>query len=153
MITDVEKVIREYIPQVIHLSLGTSKDNIPWVSELHYAYDENLNLYFKSLPSTRHCKELTENPTVAGNIIRQHNPGEKPRGVYFEGKCEIVKDLSEDNAGFKAFSERFGIDKSTIEEAKDPNAHQMYKISIMKFYVFDTIESKPSQKYELVWQN
>jgi hypothetical protein len=40
---DTEKVIREYIQQVIHMSLSTSKDNKPRVFELHFAFDDSLN--------------------------------------------------------------------------------------------------------------
>ncbi len=66
---DVEKIIREYIDKTIHLSLATSSDNKPWVCEVHFAYDEQLNLYFRSLKSRRHSQEIAKNPNVAGNII------------------------------------------------------------------------------------
>ena len=65
MITDVEKVIREYLPEVIHMSLATSHNNVPWICEVHYAFDDELNLYFRSLQSRRHSKEIAENKQVA----------------------------------------------------------------------------------------
>ena len=65
---DIEKLIREYLPQIIHLSLGTSANNKPWVCEVHFAYDESLNLYYRSLTLRRHSQEIAENPNF-GNIV------------------------------------------------------------------------------------
>jgi hypothetical protein len=78
MLKDIEKVIRDYLPEVIHMSLATCKDNKPWVCEVHFVYDNDLNLYFVSLPSTRHSSELRANPYVSGNIVKQFKLGEKP---------------------------------------------------------------------------
>lgn len=83
MIADIEKVIREYLPYVIHMSLATSHGNKPWVCEVHYVFDKDLNLYFMSKSSRRHSKEIEMNEYVAGNIVKQHELGQKPRGVYF----------------------------------------------------------------------
>src|SRR5690606_5100432 len=88
---DVEKVIREYIDKTVHLSLATVSDNRPWVCEVHFAYNNELNLYFVSKLTTRHCREIAANPSVAGNIVKQHGLEESPNGVYFEGLAEIVE--------------------------------------------------------------
>lgn len=45
---DIEKTIRNYFPQVIHMSLATCADNKPWICEVHYVFDNELNLYFRS---------------------------------------------------------------------------------------------------------
>ena len=72
---NIEKIIREYIPEIIHMSLATSSHNTPWVCEVHYAFDDDLNLYFRSLSSRRHSQEIANNPKVAGNIIKQYKLG------------------------------------------------------------------------------
>jgi uncharacterized protein YhbP (UPF0306 family) len=141
MITDIEKTIREYLPGVIHMSLATSHDNKPWVCEVHFAYDDELNLYFMSKSTRRHSEEIAENPNVAGNIVRQHAVGEKPRGVYFEGKAEM---LTNADTAKDIYFKRFNLDKA-------PPEHEFYKITVAKYYLFDSLESSPSQKYELIW--
>jgi uncharacterized protein YhbP (UPF0306 family) len=148
---DTEQIIREYLPDIIHMSLGTSKDNKPWVCEVHFAYDNDLNLYFRSLLSRRHSREILGNPTVAGNIVTQHGQGEKPRGVYFEGQAKLIKSEKELQTAYKSLSERLGIGEETLEEATKDDGHKFFKIEVSKFYVFDARESKPSQKYELNW--
>ncbi len=55
---DVEKVIREYLPKVIHMSLATCVDNRPWVCEVHFVYDDDLNLYWRSTRSVGTARKL-----------------------------------------------------------------------------------------------
>ena len=126
---DVERIIREYLPGVIHMSLATSRDNKPWVCEVHYVFDKDLNLYFRSKEIRRHSKEITDNPFVAGNIVEQHSVDQEPRGVYFEGKAEILNSIDEDHPVYKLFCERFDLDEEILEDTKAENGHKFYKIS------------------------
>lgn len=152
MITDVEQTIREYLPQTFHMSLGTSRDNKPWVCEVHFAFDDDLNLYWRSTPDRRHSQEIADNPNVAGNIVVQHPLDLAPRGVYFEGKAKLLGEGAELDAAFKALSERNGTTQEKLDEAlADPTAHQFYKVAVDTFYLFDGRESSPGQKYELPW--
>lgn len=151
---DVEATIRKYISQVVHMSLATCANNKPWVSEVHFAYDKNLTIYFRSLPSRRHSQEIAANPAVSGNIITQHFLSMPAvRGVYFEGQATQVdtNDTKELEAAFTAMQDRFAIPRPVLEQAHDPEADQMYKITVEKFYLFDSYSTKPSQKFELEW--
>ncbi len=149
LMIDVEKTIREYLPNIIHMSLATCAGEKPWVCEVHYAYDEKLNLYWMSLESTRHSQEISKNPNVAGNIVTQHKQGEKPRGVYFEGRAELLTDVDEHHPAYVAYKERFGINKEDLTEAKTADGNKFYQVSVSKWYVFDTREAHG--KFELEW--
>jgi uncharacterized protein YhbP (UPF0306 family) len=148
---DAEKTIREYLPGVLHMSLATAAGNKPWVCEVHFVYDDELNLYFRSKKSRRHSQEIAANPNVAGNIVEQHGLTDKPRGVYFEGTAVILEDFNEDHKAYKAFGERLGAGPGIVEDSKEEDGHRIYKITVSDFYLFDSRESKPSQKYHLKW--
>lgn len=150
MSNNIEQVIREYLPQIIHMSLGTSKDNRPWVCEVHFVYNDNLNLYFRSLTSRRHSQEIAANPQVAGNIVKQHAIGEYPLGLYFEGTAALVTDEAERREVEPLFKERLGVTADILVEAADPDGHQFYKITVETWYAFGKFDDK-SQKLELVW--
>ncbi len=150
---DVEQVIRDYLPQIVHMSLGTSKDNKPWVCEVHFAYDEDLNLYFRSLTSRRHSQEIAQNPNVAGNVVRQHALGEYPRGVYFEGTAKLLEAGDEQNLAAKCIIDRLQAGDDILDQAKDPAGHQFYKITVDTFYVFGKFDDEGGKKYELKWNN
>lgn len=150
MSLNIEQTIRGYLPQIIHMSLATCVNNKPWVCEVHYVYDEDLNLYFRSRPQSRHSEEIAANSSVAGNIVKQHGLGEKPRGVYFEGTAEELTEVDANHIAYKLYCERFSTNESILEDAKSENGHRFYKITTTKFYLFDAVESTPSQKYEWI---
>lgn len=153
IITDVEGTIRDYISGLFHMSLATSVDDKPWVCEVHFSYDENLNLYFKSKVLRRHSQEIEQNNHVAGNIISTHAIGDNVRGVYFEGTAEKIEIIDRNHPGYLSFSKRFNKDESLLEELNASEEAKLYKISVGTYYLFDSVESQPGQKYELPWHS
>ena len=148
---DVEKIVREYIDKSLHMSLATSDENRPWVCEVHFVYDDDLNLYFRSLKSRRHSREIENNPNVAGNIVRQHSVNEYPHAIYFEGRAAIVSDESKRQKLFPLFQKRLGVDESILEDAKKNEGHQFYKIAVKNWYAFGKFGGENGQKYDLSW--
>ncbi len=144
---DVEALIREYLPNIIHMSLGTCADNKPWVCEVHFVYDDGLNLYWRSTPDRRHSEDIAKNPNVAGNIVVQHGPTEKPRGVYFEGTAEMLSGVTENDQVYKLFADRLNKGPEILEDAANPDGNQFYKITVKDWYVFDTRGPATPGKY------
>lgn len=149
---DIERIIRDYLPNVIHMSLGTCADSRPWVCEVHFAYDEDLNIYFRSKPSRRHSQEIVANPHVAGNIVEQHGNNDEPRGVYFEGRAELLQNVDENHPAYISTKDRFDKDAKIIEDSLHDDGRKFYKITVNDFYLFDARESTPAQKYHLPWK-
>lgn len=146
-----EQTIREYLPQIIHLSLGTSKDGKPWVCEVHFAYDDDLNLYFRSLTSRRHSQDIAANPNVAGTIVKQHAQGQEPLGVYFEGVATQLTPGDQQTKAYECLSNRFNHGPEILEEAARPDGHQFYKISVENWYVFGRLNDQGVTKHHLTW--
>lgn len=152
MKNDVETVIREYLPNILHMSLATCVNNKPWVCEVHFVYDDELSLYWRSQSSRRHSQEIAQNPHVAADIVVQHGPGEAPQGIYLEGLAEELKDVDENNVAYQKYCERLGTGPEILEDAKQEDGHKFYKLTVSDWYVFDARESKPSTKYHLSWK-
>lgn len=148
---DIEQLIRDYLAEVLHMSLGTSKDNKPWVCEVHFVFDDDLNLYFRSLSSRRHSQEIAANPNVAGNIVKQH-PLEVPGvGVYFEGTAKRLETDAERRVAFSYFKGRLQKGEEILDEANNPAGHQFYKVTVANWYLFGKFEPEGAKKYQLVW--
>lgn len=148
---NIEAIIREYIDKSFHMSLATSQDNKPWVCEVHFAYDDNLNIYWRSKTDRRHSQEITANPSVAGNIVKQHALDEYPHAVYFEGKAEIIEDESQHQQLYEYFKLRQDVTEAIIEDAKQPDGHKFYKITVENWYAFGKFGGDKGQKFELAW--
>jgi uncharacterized protein YhbP (UPF0306 family) len=146
----IEATIREYIPQIIHLSLATVKDNKPWVCEVHFSYDDGLNLYFVSSQETRHAQELIANPHVAGNIVTQHHKNQKVRCVDFEGMATMLDGEEAAASAYKAYIERYGASEGLLNEIKKDGNTRFFKIAVETFYLFDSYGDERG-KHTLAW--
>ncbi len=148
---DIEQIVRENIDTTVHMSLATVKDDAPWVCEVHFAYDDNLNLYFRSLKSRRHSQEITDNHNVAGNIIDKYVLGDKVIGIYFEGTAKLLGAGPELKLAFDCIKKRLRAGDDILEEAQRDDGHQFYKITVKNWYVFGRFGDNPAQKYKLEW--
>ena len=149
---DIEKVIRENIDKTVHMSLATVHDSCPWVCEVHFAYDTDLNIYYRSLSTRRHSEEIASNPNVAGNIIKQHVLGEYPLGIYFEGFAQLLEPGDEQNHAYQMLHDRLETPESALEEASRDEGHKFYKISVKNWYVFGKLDGQSGRKYQLEWK-
>lgn len=148
---NVEAIVREYIDKSLHKSLATVSGEKPWVCEVHFAYDDNLNLYFRSLSTRRHSQEITANPHVAGNIVCQHSLEDSPHAIYFEGEAEMMTNPADRENIFPLFRDRLNADEAVLAEANNPAGHQFYKVTVENWYAFGKFDGDKGQKYELTW--
>lgn len=148
---DLEKIIRNYLADVIHMSLGTASHNKPWVCEVHFAYDDNLNLYFASLPARRHSQEIAANPFVAGTIHKQHRPEDSPMGIYYEGIANKLVSEEEQKIAIELLKKRIFNADHIIAGSTKPDGPKFYKIAVDKFYIFGNLDNTAPKKHELLW--
>lgn len=148
---NIEDVVRQNLDNTIHMSLGTSRDSMPWVCEVHFAYDDSLNIYWCSLKSRRHSEDIAINPNVAGNIVKQHALDEYPLGVYFEGTAELLEAGEEQNKAFGLLRDRVHASDTAIEDAAKDDGHKFYKITVKNWYVFGKLDDNGGQKHRLEW--
>lgn len=146
---DIEKVVRDYITKTVHMSLGTVRGDKPWVCEVHFAYDDGLNLNFVSKTNTRHCQEIADNPYVAGNIVRQHDLTEAPNGIYFEGTADMVEATSEN---IERYVTALGRDIKQVTEDLRGN-RGMYRITVNSWAAFGNFDGNGYAKHELKWRS
>lgn len=152
MDTDIiEKNVRELVTLTPHMSLATVNGDKPWVSEVHFAYDDNLNLYFVSKRATRHSQEIAHNPYVAGNIIKQHPLTEAPDGLYFEGEAEQIEASPED---IQRYCKALNRDATQLaEQLKEANEWRMYRIRVTNWAIFGNFDGNGHAKHELQWSS
>ena len=146
---DLEKIVRGLITKTPHMSLATVNGDKPWVCEVHFCYDDDLNLYFVSKETTRHCQEIANNPNVAGNIVKQHPLTEAPNGLYFEG---MAKEIATTDEEIEQYCTALGRDQSQLkQQLTEPNGRRMYKITVQKWAIFGNIDGNGHAKHELTW--
>jgi len=146
----VEKTIRDYIPQIIHMSIATVKDNAPWVCEVHFSYDNDLNLYFASSAGSRHAQEIAANSRVAGNIVVQHHKDQKVRCVDFEGTARPLTAEEAEASAYPAYVSRYGESEGLLNEIRKDGDARFFKIDVENYYLFDSYDGGRT-KHKLPW--
>lgn len=133
------------------MSLATFRGDAPWVCKVHFAYDDNLNLYFRSLKSRRHSQEIANNPYVAGNSIDKYQLGQPPTGIYFEGTAELLEPGEVQGLAAKCIQGRLMPPTDILADAANEDGHQFYKITVKNWYAFGAFDGQPAGKHQLVW--
>jgi len=101
------------------LALATQKNNQSHINVAHYAYNNLLELYILTQPSTQHTKNIDLNPSVAAAIWNATaTPGENLRGLQLFGVCERVQKLELNNA-LRQYSQRFKSFREVIKHPTD----------------------------------
>lgn len=88
---DWSKNLKEVMDRTEFMALTTVGGGDSWVCPVQFSYDEHLNLYFKSMPNSRHMQYLRSNPNVSVAIFSTNRfPEGDVAGLQLKGKAEIL---------------------------------------------------------------
>ena len=88
---DLRKLIIEVLEKGYLMSLATMDEGGLWVCEVVFVHDNDLNIYWLSVPTARHSKAIQDHPNVAGSITLCHGPTTDKVGIQFAGKAQKVE--------------------------------------------------------------
>src|SRR3989344_8448291 len=132
------KLIEDYLEKAKLMQVATSRNNHPWACSVYFAYDKFLSLYWISLPSARHSKEIKNNNRVAGAIVLSHTPANNIRGLQFEGTAEAIVDKKEIKIAMKYYAKRYRMPEKRVNAIiENKDGHMCYKIKPTLFVLFD----------------
>lgn len=147
---DLEKLIREYLEKTQLMQIATCLNNQPWVATVHFAFDENLNLYWISSFDRRHSIEIEQNPNIAAAIVKPHTSGEKVRGIQLSGVASRLSG-ADIQAGMDIYTKRYTTPrervKNIVEQTSGEN-HTVYKIKPELFVLYDEVNFPNSPRQE-----
>ncbi len=150
---NVEEIIRESIPKVNVMQFASCTNNQPWVCNLHYVSDDDLNLYWLSTPERRHSKELEINPRASAVIMVHENTKAQDYvvGISIEGQAKKV-DWHKYEDIIEKYRKKHGSSKPFLDAVvSGENPHKVYVLEPTKFVLFDNKDfpEKPRQEWTL----
>ncbi|MDO8593798.1 MAG: pyridoxamine 5'-phosphate oxidase family protein [bacterium] len=86
---ELKNLVRAVIEDAYVMSLGTADKGGVWVADLIYVSDEDLNLYWISMPNARHSRAIEQNNKVACTITANSTTN-KERALQIEGIVERI---------------------------------------------------------------
>lgn len=144
---DLRKTIEDYLKEREIMQLATVKDGNPWICTVNYTLDENLNLYWMSMRSTRHSQELKKDSRTAVAILVDDKD---KKCIHLEGSSFEVSSDDLEHAN-KLYANRYGNKPKRLEEAKsgDANLRTYYIFKPNKIVFFEEDSDNPRQELEL----
>jgi uncharacterized protein YhbP (UPF0306 family) len=142
-------IAKKIIADNQYLTLATAEaDGQPWVSVMVYAPDTKNNLYFMSLPSSRHGGSIQKDSRIAVAIFDSHQMFGEGVGLQIEGRVRTVP-LARSGPVFKYYFGRrwpYGSWKS-VKSFK--RFFKLYKYRFYKIVPTKVWMNDPRQKKDL----
>ncbi len=144
---DLKKLALDYIAQKQVMQFATSKDNTPRICSVHFAFDNELNLYWVSSRNSQHSQDLRDNKNTSAAILI--DPDLK-QCIHFQGEAfELQGD--ETMKADEVYGKRFGISKERLAAALAVNKNNpaYYLLKPKHMTIIDTVSFPDSPKQEL----
>lgn len=120
-------------------TLAACDSGNPWAAALFYASDEFI-LYFLSSPTSRHCRDLDQNPHVAVTIQENYSDWLEIKGIQIEGIASEISGIEEEKAR-RLYGQKFPVigmlSKAPSAVVKALAKVRWYKIVPQRLYFID----------------
>ena len=130
-----KKHVLDFLKEQKQMSLATYGD-FPWIATVYYTFDNDLNIYFLSDPSTLHCRQIAKNNKVALAITNSNQNINKPkRGLQISGVAEQLSSAEKVTLALKMWKQYLDVrdPKLTYKAVKN----SMYRIVPKRIKLFD----------------
>jgi uncharacterized protein len=131
MSDELKQQILNYLQTHNTMTLATCAGDTPWAATVFYASEE-LQLYFFSVPDSRHCQNLAANPRVAVTIQEDYKDWREIKGIQLEGTVALVDSLTEKAKAMAVYARKY---PGVIKLFTNPASGVFYKAFLkVKFY-------------------
>ncbi len=102
MSEDLNRRVGEALDSTQIMALSTIGPDGPWTSPVQYHHNERLDLFFLSMPHTRHVRNILSDPRVSVAIYSHPGPPGGNLGLQIGGRAEHLNAEST-NDGWQSF--------------------------------------------------
>jgi uncharacterized protein YhbP (UPF0306 family) len=141
-------LIRSYLPHGRMMQIATQEDGQPWICTVYFVEDDNLNLYWLSLPARRHSVEIAKSNKIAIAVPIKHD---KPVvGIQAEGSAEAVADKAVIADVMQRYVERYGAGQKFYDNfVAGQNQHVLFKFTPQTYVLFDEVNFPEDGRQEI----
>lgn len=132
------ELIRQYLPKGRMMQIATVSGDQPWICTVYFVEDDDLNLYWLSLPTRRHSQEIAAHSKVAVAVPIKFD---KPvTGIQAEGVAEPVTDKQTIADIMRRYVDRYNSGQQFYDLfVAGQNQHVLYKFTPSKYVLFDEV--------------
>jgi hypothetical protein len=132
------------------MQVATVGGDQPWICTVFFVADDDLNVYWLSLPTRRHSREITVQQKAAAAIAVKHD---KPvTGIQIEGDAEEVTDAGVITDVMEKYTAKYDAGRDFYDNfLAGKNQHRLYRIRPRMFVLFDEVNFPENGRQE--WQH
>lgn len=123
---DIKNLVLEVLEDGFIMNLGTNDANGSWVASLVYVFDDQLNLYWVSVPTSQHSQAIDKNPQVACTILADYTT-DKERALQIAGTAIALPEASLERE--QALQKKRSMAIPTKAGEMLTNGYQWYKLT------------------------
>ena len=144
---DLKPLIKEYLTKNQCMQIATSSNDYPWICTVHFAADNDFNLYWLSARSKQHSLEISKNPKTAATIVHD---AKLKQALQIAGNAYEVKD-SDIDIVHVLYTAKFGPLSLSPESMKEhnPEGHTYWVFKPTDILLWDEVNfpDSPKQNY------
>ena len=110
------------------------KNGRPWVSIVAYSFDKHWNLYFVSIPDSKHGKHIQTRKRLACTIFDSRQDWGKGIGLQIEAECKVIAKTEFDQVSKVYFNRKYPYGAVEPETKKFFKKSLENEKSLYKFY-------------------
>ncbi len=138
------KHLEETLASTCYCCLAVQDAKGVWANPVYFAYDANFNIYFISMPSSRHMTAISSGAPIAVAIYATDQaPGGDVKGVQISGQATLLKDEEVAHAadiyyGRAGAAEALGGPPDIAKHLGESAVWKFVKIIPQEIFYFDT---------------
>ncbi|MBX4197451.1 pyridoxamine 5'-phosphate oxidase family protein [Candidatus Saccharibacteria bacterium] len=145
---EAKDLIRKYLGNNHVMQLATMLAGKPQICTVHYAFDDDFNLYWCSSRTSHHSMALKDNKQVAVGILQDVD---LRQCIHAQGKAYQILDEKEAQKADEFYSQRFGKSPKRLQSvlAEGEEAPGIYVFKPSQLVLFDAANFPDNPRNEL----
>jgi uncharacterized protein YhbP (UPF0306 family) len=138
----IDILIKKYLSKSRMMQIATVDNGQPWICTVYCVEDEDLNLYWLSLPARRHSQEIKKHNKIAIAVPVKFDT-QPIIGIQAQGVAEVVKDKKIVADVMKNYVDKYDSGKDFYDNfIAGKNEHWLYKFIPEYYMLFDEVKFK-----------
>lgn len=149
-----DRHIKHYLKDIKLMQLATCREGQPWLCNVWYVMDGDVNIYFTSRITRRHSREIADNSKVACTFHRWFDGGlgQKGQALVVAGTARLLPGDSVDDAYALYAWENPAIERmqDLSDFRQDKGPHFLYQITPHEIIWWDEVNNPDNPRQVLL---
>ena len=137
---DLQNLVKMYLEGRYIMQLATVGGGSPWICTVHYAADQDFNIYWVSLINRRHSVDIAQNASAAVAVVVKA-PEHPVIGIQMTGEAGVVEEEEEIKRAIGLYAKRHQAKQDFVDGVLSRSApFRLYRFKPTEGVLFDEVD-------------